>query len=76
MSRWLIAIAFYLAFTAVLLVWRPALMFRQDGAAKSWGAEMSENVSPFAPAFVLPFLAILSYYFAAVIQLASGSSTV
>lgn len=67
-SRLHIAIVFYAVFIGVLLATRPSLLFSADGAAKQWGASMSETTSPFAISFLFPFSAILFYYLAAVLD--------
>lgn len=58
-----VAIPVYVALLAIFALWRPPLMFDVAGKPKRWGASISETESPFAPAFILPFLALLVYVF-------------
>ena len=67
-TRWQIAIVIYVVFVVTMLVFRPALMFNAEGEAKSWGPHITETTTPFAAAFVFPFVAILSYYLASLID--------
>lgn len=72
-SRWQMATIMYVAFVAVLLLAKPAIMFDADGRPKQWGPQMSEDTSPFAIAFVLPFMAIALYYLATMIDFWGGA---
>lgn len=64
-----IALVIYLALLAAFAFSRPALMFSADGKPKRWGAQLSEHESPFAPAFVMPFLAVVVYLLVSLAQL-------
>jgi hypothetical protein len=70
LHRWQIAILIYVTFVGLLVTIRPALMFDLEKNAKVWGLDMERGVSMFSPMFVFPFLALLSYYFASLIDLA------
>lgn len=69
-ARWQVAILVYLVFVFCLLAFRPSLLFDPARRAKALGAENSATVSLFAPAFAFPLLAFLSYYLAALTELA------
>lgn len=71
-TRWQMAALLYIIFVGVVLLTKPAIMFDAEGEAKQWGAEMSEDTSPFAIAFVFPFMAIAIYYLATMIDFWSG----
>lgn len=71
-SRLLLAVIIYAVLMTVLLVTRPAIMFDMNSRPKHWGAQISERVSIFAPAFAFPLLGLFSYYLAAVVELAGG----
>lgn len=71
-SRFKVALCLYVVLVTLVFVTRPALMFDNQGRPKRWGAQISEHVSIFAPAFALPLLGLLSYYIATALELAVG----
>lgn len=73
MHRWLTALLVYVLIVAVIVLTKPALMFDAAGNPKIWGARNDETTSVFAPAFALPFLALLVYYFVCVANLARAA---
>ena len=73
-SRWLFAIVLYLILVLLILATKPAIMFDAQGAPKPFGVGIAEGWSVLALPVVLPALAILSYFLAAFLDLAMGSS--
>jgi hypothetical protein len=65
MTRWYIAILFYLILVCILLALRPAMLFQPDKTYRRWGMKRSADHSLFSIAFLFPLLAVLSYYLAA-----------
>jgi hypothetical protein len=72
LRRWHIALFLYAMMVVILLSIRPALMFDLEKNAKTWGLDMERGVSIFSPMFVFPFLALVSYYLASLIELVYG----
>lgn len=77
LSRWQLAVIFYVAFVVAILTTQPAMLFDENGAPKKWGAQISDDTSPFAVSFLFPFVGILFYYVATVIDFSvSGAGRV
>lgn len=72
LHRWQIAIIIYAIFVVTLVSLRPALMFDLENNTKVWGLDMERGVSIFSPMFVFPFLALISYFMASLIELSYG----
>jgi hypothetical protein len=53
----------------IILLTKPSVMFKQDGSPKAFGAVITEDTSIFAPAFIIPLLAFLSYFVATLIEM-------
>lgn len=70
-QRWQLAFILYVVAITLILVTKPSLMFRTDGAPKNWGSIIDENTSVFAPAFIFPLLAVLAYFVATTIEMIS-----
>lgn len=68
MVRLLIAIILYIIIVVTLIYTKPSIMFNAENDAKKWGLERDENTSIFSPMIVFPIIAIISYYFAAMIE--------
>jgi hypothetical protein len=62
LNRWQIAIFTYLLIIGLLLIFKPAMMFTENGQIKTWGAETTETTSVFSPMIVFPLLGFLCYY--------------
>jgi hypothetical protein len=69
LRRWQLAFIIFAVVTFVLVVTKPSLMFRADGTPKHWGSVIDDTTSVFAPAFVFPALAFISYFVATVVEL-------
>lgn len=69
--RWQLAFVLYVIAITIILLAKPSLMFRYDGAPKNWGSIIDENTSVFAPAFVFPLLAVVAYFVATTVEMIS-----
>lgn len=68
MVRLFIAIILYIIIVVTLIYTKPSIMFNSQNDAKKWGLVRDENTSIFSPMIVFPIIAIISYYFAAMIE--------
>jgi hypothetical protein len=68
LNRWQLALVFYVVFVLTILATKPAMLFEQNGAPKRWGPKITDDTSPFAIAFLFPFVGILFYYIATVLD--------
>lgn len=68
MTRWYIALLFYLIAVCILLALRPAMMFQPNKHYRRWSVRRSPETSVFSVAIVFPILAFLSYYLSAFIM--------
>ena len=69
LHRWHIALLLYISMVVTVLAFKPPLMFTATGAPKKFGSKINETTSIFAPAFVFPFLALVCYFCASVIEM-------
>jgi hypothetical protein len=67
--RWQLAFALYIITVLILVLTKPSVMFRPDGTPKAFGSMITEDTSIFAPAFVIPLLAFVSYFVATMIEM-------
>jgi hypothetical protein len=69
LKRWHISLLLYVFVVSILVAIRPALMFKADGSPKKWGGVIDEETSIFAPAFMIPLLAVLCYFVASMVEM-------
>lgn len=65
--RWIVALVLYLLIVLLLFATKPSLMFAQDGRMKEFGVGLSKGKSLFAPALMLPILAVVCFFIATII---------
>jgi hypothetical protein len=65
--RWIVALVLYLLIVLLLFAIKPALMFSQDGRMKDFGIGLSNGKSVFAPAVLLPILAVFCFFISTII---------
>lgn len=68
-SRLQLAMFLYLVIIALIMAYRPALMFTPTKEAKAWAIENTNTTSILAPAFSFPLIAVLCYYIAVVVEM-------
>ncbi len=68
-NRWLFSIIIYIVIVAIIVYFKPPLMFDAEGNPKKWGLENNETESMFSPMILFPLLAIISYYISAFVEM-------
>jgi len=66
-KRLFYSVTFYLLLMFLLVLWKPSLMFNNDGSVKPYGLEKGETMFSFGVACVV--LAIASFYIFAFIDM-------
>jgi len=64
LTRLHVALVLYVIFITIIILLKPAFMFRHDGTLKKWGMENDENTNMFAFGFIVPLAGVLMYVFA------------
>jgi hypothetical protein len=69
LHRWHIALLLYGTVVALLLAFKPSIMFTREGRAKNLGGRIDETTSVFAPALAIPFIGLFCYFCAALVEM-------
>ena len=65
--RWIVALILYLLIVLLLFATKPSIMFDKNGKIKEFGIGLSQGKSLFAPAVVLPILAVFCFFIATLV---------
>jgi hypothetical protein len=68
-ARWLIALILYGAVIALIVHFKPAMMFDAEGKVKKWGVCTDGGYSVLSPQILFPLIAILCYFVVVLIEL-------
>lgn len=64
LTRLHVALVLYVIFITIILLVKPAFMFKNDGTLKKWGMDNNQDTNMFAFGFIVPLMGVLVYIFA------------
>lgn len=73
LTRLHVALVLYVLFILIILLVKPAFMFKSDGTLKKWGIENDANTNMFAFGFIVPLAGVIMYIFATWLDVVSYS---